>query len=152
MSGKYHRLSLGKDDNGKRIFIDEHRFVMENHIGRKLNKNEIVHHIDGNKSNNNINNLQIMSEKEHKILHLKDNFHTLDAIKKKNKNLQHRAMYSQRKINDEQLIKMIYDYKNGIKLRQIDRKYNLSNGTFGAIIRGKIYYDKQELIFSILNA
>lgn len=152
MSGKYHRLSLGKDDNGKRIFIDEHRFVMEKHIGRKLNKNEIVHHIDGNKSNNNINNLQIMSKKEHRILHLKDNFHTLDAIKKKNKNLKHRAMYSQRKINDEQLIKMVYDYKNGMKLRQIDRKYNLSNGTFGTIIRGQIYYDKQELIFSILNA
>ena len=58
MSGKYHRLSLGKDENGKRIFIDEHRFIMENFLGRKLNSNEVVHHINGNKSDNRIENLE----------------------------------------------------------------------------------------------
>ena len=151
MSGKYHRLSKGKDEKGKRIFIDEHRFIMEQHIGRKLKNDEIVHHIDGNKSNNKIENLKIKSSKEHKKIHLKDNLFSEESIKKRNKRLKHRSIYSRRKINDEKLISMINDYKNGMKLREIDRKYNLSNGTFGTIIRGKIYYDKKELINSILN-
>lgn len=152
MSGKYHRLSMGKDNNGKRIFIDEHRLVMEKHLNRKLNSNEIVHHIDENKENNNIENLELMTRSEHSKLHSLNKKFSKETREKMSKKFKHRALYSTRKINDEQLIKMIYDYKNGMKLRQIDRKYNLSNGTFGTIIRGQIYYDKQELICSILNA
>ena len=71
MNGKYHRLSKGKDDNGKRVFIDEHRYVMQQFLGRKLKKNEVVHHIDGNKSNNNIENLQLMTKEEHSRYHAK---------------------------------------------------------------------------------
>jgi hypothetical protein len=47
----------------------KHRIVMEQYIGRKLNKNEIVHHIDENKKNNNIENLQLMEKKEHDKYH-----------------------------------------------------------------------------------
>ena len=32
---KYKRLSLGKDEEGKRIFQDEHRYIMEKHLKRK---------------------------------------------------------------------------------------------------------------------
>jgi hypothetical protein len=32
---------------------------MEKHLGRYLTKNEVVHHIDGNIKNNDINNLQL---------------------------------------------------------------------------------------------
>lgn len=42
---------------------------MEQHLGRKLKKGEVVHHIDGNKTNNNINNLQLMTAKEHSKMH-----------------------------------------------------------------------------------
>ena len=35
---------------------------MENHIGRKLEKGEIVHHIDGNKKNNDISNLYLCED------------------------------------------------------------------------------------------
>jgi len=43
----------------------EHRYIMEKHIKRKLKKYEVVHHIDGNKQNNSINNLKIFNKKEH---------------------------------------------------------------------------------------
>ncbi len=37
-----------------------HRYVMENHLGRRLRRWEDVDHIDGNRQNNNISNLRIM--------------------------------------------------------------------------------------------
>lgn len=53
--------------NGK--YRREHRVIMENHINRKLESNEAVHHINGNKLDNCIENLQILSFSEHKKIH-----------------------------------------------------------------------------------
>lgn len=49
-----------------------HRKVMEDYLGRKLKSSEIVHHIDGNKLNNDISNLQIVTRKEHINIHRKE--------------------------------------------------------------------------------
>lgn len=55
---------------GKRVTnVKVHRLAMENHLGRPLLKSEAVHHIDGNKLNNHIGNLEIMSRREHAIRH-----------------------------------------------------------------------------------
>lgn len=42
-------------------YIQEHRLIMEEHLGRYLEKHEIIHHIDGNKLNNNLDNLYLCS-------------------------------------------------------------------------------------------
>ena len=44
---------------------------MEKQLGRRLSFNEIVHHIDGDKSNNELSNLEILSRSEHAKMHLK---------------------------------------------------------------------------------
>jgi len=53
--------------NKKRVY--EHRWLMEQHLGRPLKRNEHVHHINGNPTDNRIENLQIVSASEHGKIH-----------------------------------------------------------------------------------
>ena len=48
-----------------------HRSVAEQILGRPLQKGEIVHHIDGNKRNNDSSNLMVMTQSEHARLHFR---------------------------------------------------------------------------------
>jgi len=40
-------------------YVLEHRLVMEKHLGRYLEPHEHVHHIDGNRANNTLKNLEL---------------------------------------------------------------------------------------------
>lgn len=60
-----------KNGYNKKGNVKMHRLIMEEHLGRKLGENEIVHHIDGNKKNNNIENLSLMARGEHSSYHRK---------------------------------------------------------------------------------
>ena len=55
---------------GKYKYAREHCFVVENFIGRKLHKNEVVHHINEIKNDNRIENLYIFpSSSKHITYH-----------------------------------------------------------------------------------
>jgi len=46
-----------------------HIYLMETKIGRKIKRGEVVHHIDGNKLNNCLENLQLLTISEHNKIH-----------------------------------------------------------------------------------
>lgn len=48
-------------------YVLEHRYVMEQHLGRYLDPAEVVHHIDGNPSNNSLDNLQLFANQSDHI-------------------------------------------------------------------------------------
>lgn len=52
-----------------RGYVFEHRVVIENNIGRLLTALEVVHHLNGNKKDNRVENLEVLDCAEHSRLH-----------------------------------------------------------------------------------
>ena len=72
MINKYRYLYKPEHPNTigtKRLYVAEHRLVMEEHLKRLLTQEEIVHHKDENTLNNHIDNLILMSVSEHNKHH-----------------------------------------------------------------------------------
>lgn len=51
-------------------YVLEHRYKMSKKLKRKLKKNEVVHHIDGNRQNNKLENLLLMTKSQHIKFHM----------------------------------------------------------------------------------
>lgn len=69
-NGNTYRVLVQNHPNAnKHGYVLEHRVKMENHLGRLLTKNELVHHINHNPLDNRIKNLKVVSYKEHRSYH-----------------------------------------------------------------------------------
>jgi len=71
--------TIKKDSRGRsKIKIAEghwqpyHRYLMEQEIGRKLEPDEVVHHINKDKTDDRIENLQLLTDHDHRSLHMKE--------------------------------------------------------------------------------
>lgn len=51
--------------------VYEHRYVMSLHLGRWLERDEVVHHKDEDKTNNSLDNLELTNASEHTKIHAK---------------------------------------------------------------------------------
>lgn len=97
-----------------------HRYIMECYLGRKLTKDEIVHHKDGNKLNNNISNLELLSRAEH----IKKHYYEIGAQKN-----QFKKKYN---INREEILKLYQNPENTHK--KIGETIGCSASRIGAIL------------------
>ena len=61
----YHRVNLFGDDGRKRMFV--HRLVHQAFSGEQWEPGKVVDHIDGNKQNNNMNNLRGITQSENTL-------------------------------------------------------------------------------------
>jgi hypothetical protein len=120
-------------------YVWEHLLVMEDFLGRELkyfgNKhkdNEVCHHIDRNKKNNHISNLQLMTESEHTKLHIKED--NLRSIK---------AGVTRSVIKKEDIDKIVSLYLNGISQKEIGKMYSVSQSVISNVIKkGRYCYGK----------
>ena len=83
-----YRMSHAPDhpncQGNTRKYVREHRLIMENHLGRYLESHENVHHINGKRDDNRIENLELWTTKHqphgirvsdlHKVTALPDHF------------------------------------------------------------------------------
>ena len=71
--GGYVLVYVPKHPNAhKDGYVMFHTVLIERAIGRYLNPNEVVHHINHDRSDNRLENLCLMDKKEHMKMHMKE--------------------------------------------------------------------------------
>lgn len=109
--------------------IQYHRWVMEIFLMRKLNKDEVVHHINGIKNDNRIENLIVMNDSEHKRLHLYTN-------KPNNFGEEPGENCKFAKLNNEQVLRARYLRKKyNYSYNKLALKFNISKSGMRSILK-----------------
>jgi predicted XRE-type DNA-binding protein len=125
----YRMVSIS--GNGSKRLRSVHRLVAESFIENPLNKPE-VNHIDGNKLNNNVENLEWCTSAENQA-HSYELGLQIAVFGEKHPNA---------KLNDSKVAQIRKEYKDGKLQREIAKKFGVSRQTVSDIVNFK-YWKKR---------
>lgn len=123
MSCRYKAIKV------KGVKHDLHRYLMEQQIGRALTRNEVVHHKNGDKQDNRIENLEVMTLAEHTRLHAKGRKPTLaqrELLHRRNFN---KPNFAQRLLTKREAEEIKELLSIGFSECQLACNYGVSRGT-----------------------
>lgn len=126
------------------VKYDQHRRIMEDHLGRKLDKNEVVHHINGDSLDNRIENLQVMDRSEHTRIH---NIGRVDPewlIKQRSGKMLGNHYGTPRKLTDDDVRYIRENYKPWDKeygARALSERFGLCHSEISRVARKLSYKD-----------
>ncbi len=126
--GPYYTLQLSINGNRKLFLV--HKLIAATFIPNPLNKREI-NHIDGNKHNNRVDNLEWVTRKENAMHSAKTGLQTKEQFKKANSCA---IAKTQKPLLQIKNGKVIARYKS---LRDACRKLKMSSGYISDFIKGK---------------
>ena len=81
--GQIRKLAKGHPCADKDGYVREHRLIMEEYLGRFLESKEFVHHNNGKRDDNSLENLELMKSGEHCAYHSRGNKNWLGKRHKK---------------------------------------------------------------------
>lgn len=109
----------------------EHIVVWEQHNNKSVPKGYIIHHINENKSDNRIGNLQLMTAKEHRIYHNKKRVLSEETRKNISKSRIGKCTGNKNsRYKDIDALEMKKLVESGLKLKDVCEKFNISRTNY----------------------